>query len=154
MSKNKIEIKKSEKLIDFLNDLLANYQIFYMNVRGYHWNIKGPNFFFLHPKYEEIYNDLLDKLDSIAERILTLGETPIHSYSKYLKLSGIKEDINITSEKETLKGILNGFKILIEKQKKIKSIAEKLDDDGTSSLMDDYIKEEEKLSWMLSASLK
>ena len=53
-----LDQKKSAKLAEKLNILLANYQVFYMNVRGYHWNITGPNFFELHAKFEEIYDDL------------------------------------------------------------------------------------------------
>ena len=57
-----------------------------MNVRGFHWNIKGDKFFELHLKFEELYNDLILKIDEIAERILTLGHTPVHSYSEYLRI--------------------------------------------------------------------
>ncbi len=75
MSKNFIglDTEKTQSLANALNDLLSNYQIFYMNVRGYHWNIKGDNFFELHAKFEELYDDLLLKIDEIAERVLTLG---------------------------------------------------------------------------------
>ena len=82
-----LDEKKSAKLGDKLNELLANYQIFYMNVRGFHWNIKGEQFFELHVKFEETYNDLLLKVDEIAERILTLGQRPMHAYSTYIKAS-------------------------------------------------------------------
>ena len=33
-----------------LNSLLADFQIFYQNVRGFHWNVQGQNFFELHLK--------------------------------------------------------------------------------------------------------
>ncbi len=46
---------KSSELADLLNDLLANYSIFYQNVRGYHWNIIVDKFFELHVKFEELY---------------------------------------------------------------------------------------------------
>ena len=77
---NKIGLNKkdSELLSQKLNKLLANYQIFYMNSRGFHWNIKGNKFFELHLKFEELYNDSLIKVDEIAERILTLGLSLIH----------------------------------------------------------------------------
>ena len=85
-----LEEKKVKKLTDELNGLLANYQIFYQNLRGYHWNIKGENFFELHVKFEEYYNDAQVKIDEIAERILTLGKTPFHSYSDYLEENQLK----------------------------------------------------------------
>ncbi|GAB1403191.1 hypothetical protein MASR1M74_03690 [Lentimicrobium sp.] len=77
MKKNIIGLDKeaTPKLIEKLNDLLSNYEIFYQNTRGFHWNIKGPKFFELHAKFEELYTDLQVKIDEIAERVLTLGGT-------------------------------------------------------------------------------
>ena len=60
---------KAMELTKELNELLANYSIFYQNVRGYHWNIKGEKFFELHAKFEELYNDLFVKIDEIAEEL-------------------------------------------------------------------------------------
>ncbi|MBB1174776.1 Dps family protein, partial [Klebsiella pneumoniae] len=62
-----LDSKQSAKHAEALNALLANYQVLYMNVRGYHWNITGPQFFELHAKFEETYNDLLTKVDELAE---------------------------------------------------------------------------------------
>lgn len=142
----------SEKLAKELNNLLANYQVFYTNVRGYHWNIKGVNFFELHAKFEEIYDDLVVKVDEIAERILTLGHTPNNAYSQYLSVSTIKEDIGVGTAKECLKGTLEGFKVLLKQQREILSLAGDADDEGTASQMSDYIKEQEKLIWMFTAA--
>lgn len=145
---------KANALAEKLNDLLANYQIFYMNVRGYHWNISGQAFFELHAKYEEIYTLLVDKIDELAERILTLGSVPVHSYAQYLAKSDIKEHINATSAKETIQGLLDGYAILLPKQRAILEEAADLGDEGSASLMSDYIAEQEKLVWMLSAYSK
>lgn len=78
-----IDNNKAIHLAEKLNELLANYSIFYQNTRGYHWNIKGEKFFELHLKFEELYNDLLLKIDELAERILTLEQTPKHNYTDY-----------------------------------------------------------------------
>lgn len=66
-----IDSVKAEGLVVELNQLLADYQLFYQNVRGFHWNIKGKDFFELHLKFEEFYDDAVVKIDEIAERILT-----------------------------------------------------------------------------------
>lgn len=145
--------KKSKELAKKLNVLLSNYQIFYMNVRGLHWNIKGEQFFELHVKFEELYNDALLKVDEIAERILTLGQTPNHSYSEYLRASTIKETKNITSGRKAIEDILKGYQKLISLEREIMEFATKMDDEGTSSLMSDYIREQEKSIWMYSAYL-
>ena len=82
--KNSIGIDKEQasKLSRELNDLLANYQLFYQNLRGLHWNIKGKEFFELHLKFEELYEDAVIKVDEIAERILTLEGDPLRKVSR------------------------------------------------------------------------
>ncbi len=148
-----IDTSKAENLSKKLNLLLANYQIFYMNTRGYHWNIRGGNFFELHAKFEELYDDLVVKVDEIAERVLTLGHIPTHSFTDYLELSEIKEAKNITDGKVAVKSLLNSFSTLIAMQRDILELAGDAGDEGTNALMSDYIREQEKLVWMFSAYL-
>lgn len=154
--KNNIGLDSSltDKLADKLNNLLADYQIFYMNARGFHWNIKGDKFFELHVKFEELYNDALIKIDEIAERILTLGYSPIHSFTDYVSDSHIKEIKNVSDGNTAVESILNGFKIILEAEREILELSEKAKDEGTNSLMSDYIPQQEKLVWMYSSYLK
>jgi DNA-binding ferritin-like protein len=84
-----LDVEKSKELADALSDLLANYSIFYQNTRGYHWNITGDKFFELHLKFEELYNDLFEKIDEVAERILTLGYNPVGLFTSFLPLNQI-----------------------------------------------------------------
>lgn len=148
-----LDSRLTEKLAASLNDLLANYQVFYMNTRGFHWNIKGDKFFELHLKFEELYNDALVKIDEIAERILTLGYTPVHSFSQYIKLSKIQERNNVTDGKVAVEYILSGLSTLIVKERELLAMSAKADDEGTNALMSDYIRAQEKLVWMYSAFL-
>lgn len=143
----------SAELAQNLNHLLANYQLFYINTRGFHWNIAGDNFFELHLKFEEIYNDAVLKIDEIAERILTLGFTPLHSYSQYLKEATIKEVVNESNGKIALEYVLEGYQTLIQIERKIMALAGEASDEGTSALMSDYIREQEKAIWMYAAYL-
>jgi starvation-inducible DNA-binding protein len=154
MSTNKIGLDSaaSEKIAAELNNLLATYQVFYMNVRGYHWNIKGINFFQLHEKFEEIYDDLVVKIDEVAERVLTLGHTPVHAFSEYLKISRLEEHTNAVAAQECLSGMLNGFSVLLQQQRQVLALAAESDDESTVSMMSDYIKEQEKLVWMFSSA--
>ncbi len=94
-----LDDKKSKLLAEKLNFLLANYQLFYTNARGFHWNITGEKFFELHVKFEELYNDAFLKIDEIAERILTLGYTPVHSFSEYIRTSEIRRLLIFLREK-------------------------------------------------------
>jgi starvation-inducible DNA-binding protein len=148
-----LDEKKSAKLGDKLNELLANYQIFYMNVRGFHWNIKGEQFFELHVKFEETYNDLLLKVDEIAERILTLGQRPMHAYSTYIKASNIEEVKDVHEGRACVGNILDSYQSVIRLQREIQALANEADDEGTAALMSDYIREQEKTAWMLTSYL-
>src|SRR5690554_8237049 len=87
-----------------------------MNVRGYHWNIKGENFFLLHEKFEELYNDLLLKVDEIAERVLTLGHRPAHAFSTYIETAEVPERKDVSNGKEAVENIVESFGKLIAKQ--------------------------------------
>ena len=156
MAQNQIglETKDTKGLAEKLNALLANYQVFYMNARGFHWNITGEKFFELHAKFEELYNDLVVKVDEVAERILTLGHTPLHTFSDYTTLASVKEAKNISHGKEAMQQILDSFRTLIALQRDIAEAAAAAGDEGTSALMSDYIRAQEKQVWMYSAYLK
>lgn len=148
-----LEQSGAKQLTEKLNELLSNYQILYMNVRGFHWNVRGERFFELHAKFEETYNDLLMKVDEIAERVLTLGQKPEHSYSHYIQSSQIKEATNVSGGRECVEQLLEGYKVVIALQRDILETAGELSDEGTASLMSDYITEQEKTAWMLTSYL-
>lgn len=155
MSTNRIglDTAKANILAEKLNALLANYQIFYMNTRGYHWNIQGRQFFELHVKFEEQYNDLLLKVDELAERILTLGHRPLHAFSDYIAQSSIQEHKQAIDGKVCIEGLLAGYKTIIQMQRDLMEAAGEANDEGTAALMSDYIGQQEKTVWMLSAYL-
>lgn len=148
-----LDAAKSKKLAQELNNLLANLQMFYMNARGFHWNIKGEKFFELHLKFEELYNDLVLKVDEVAERILTLGHTPVHAYSDYLKQSKIKELKNVSDGKKAVAHVLEAFATLLVIERNLLALSSDANDEGTNAMMSDYIREQEKLVWMYSAYL-
>lgn len=149
-----LDKKKSKQLADKLNVLLANYSIFYQNTRGFHWNIKGDKFFELHLKFEELYNDLLLKIDEVAERILTLGFNPEHNYSSYARVSAVKESARVTDGIKSVEHILQAFREIIIIQREILELSADARDEGTNALMSDYIRAQEKQVWMYSAFLK
>ncbi len=153
LNKIGLDSELSNQLISKLNVLLANYQVFYMNTRGFHWNIKGEKFFELHLKFEELYNNLILKIDEIAERILTLGGVPLHSYSDYVSVSSIKEVKDCNSANSTVESVLDSFSKLLVMQREILNLSAEANDEGTNALMSDYIREQEKLVWMYSAFL-
>ncbi|MGD1842417.1 MAG: Dps family protein [Thermonemataceae bacterium] len=146
-----IESNKAAALAEHLNDLLANYEIFYQNLRGFHWNITGNSFFELHAKFEELYNQANESIDEVAERILTLGHTPLHAFSDFMEKSEIKEAKNIKDAKGTVETTIQNLSTLISKERKILEVASDANDEGTVDLMTEYIQTQEKTTWMLSA---
>lgn len=149
-----LDVEKSKILAEKLNELLADYSIFYQNVRGYHWNIKGEKFFELHDKFQELYEDLFVKIDEVAERIRTLGHTPNHMFSIYMQDAKVKESTEVADGIKDVKDILESVNIIIILQREILELSADADDEGTNALMSDYIREQEKLVWMYSAYLK
>ncbi len=148
-----LEKKDMTEIIKKLNNLLSSYHIFYINVRGYHWNVKGEHFFSLHEKFEELYTDLQLQIDEIAERILTLGGVPLHAYSDFSENASIKEDKNVHDGKACVKGLVSGLQALIEEQRTVAAAAEGVDDQGSADLVTEYVQEQEKLVWMYTAFL-
>jgi starvation-inducible DNA-binding protein len=141
----------NSKLVERLNQLLADYQIYYQNLRGLHWNVKGAQFFMLHEKYEELYNEAAESVDEIAERILMVGGQPLHTFTDYLKVAELKEAGFISDGKKGVELVLENSRYLLKSFGEILEIAD--GDEGTSALMSDLIGATEKRIWMLESTL-
>lgn len=148
-----LETEAAKNVSEELQNLLADFQVYYTNLRGFHWNIKGPRFFQLHEAFENMYDVVSDQIDEIAERILMLGETPMHNFSDYLKRNEIKETGVVANGDEAIKHILEYIKILITKERKILEMAGEANDEGTVAILSDYILGQEKTVWMLTSML-
>ena len=148
-----LNAQKSQQVAESLNQLLANFQVYYQNLRGFHWNVKGNRFFVLHAKFEELYNDAVEKVDELAERILTLGHTPLHSYAAYARVASLKAVENVSDGDACLQAVLNDLAVLIRQEREIIALASEAGDDGTQELLTPYISQQEKLVWMLCAYL-
>ena len=97
-----LPIKESEEIVQSLNVLLSNFQVYYQNLRGIHWNIRGKRFFDLHVKFEELYNDAQLKIDLVAERVLTIGGTPLHTFEDYIKHNKLAIGKNISNDEKAV----------------------------------------------------
>jgi len=148
-----LSAEKSETLSKELNVLLASFQRYYQNLRGIHWNIKGKAFFDLHVKFEELYNDANTKVDLIAERILTLGEVPLHTFEDYIENAKVPAGKNITQDEAAIRLTVDTLKELLIIERKILDISDEANDEGTNSMMSDFIAEQEKTVWMMKAWL-
>jgi starvation-inducible DNA-binding protein len=146
-----LDITAVSQVITKLSELLANYQIFYSNLRGLHWNIKGDKFYDLHGIYEEYYNEIAEKIDEVAERIVIIGGVPANNFSEYLKVSEVKEISQVFDWKTGVHNVLETLQLLVSKLRELHATAIKSGDHGTVSLANHGIKSFEKKIWMLSA---
>ena len=151
MSYLNLDKTKTSATAKELNILLADYHLYYQKLRNFHWNVVGHNFFELHNKFEEMYEDAKIKIDEIAERILTLRYQPTSNFSAYLKMSSIKEASEDTKDMEMVKDLLSDHGKLLKQMSKVIDTAEKSEDEGTIDLIGGYIGYIEKVSWMLDA---
>lgn len=143
----------SEKLITELNQLLSDYHIYYQNVRGFHWNIKGKRFFELHNKFEELYTEALTVIDETAERILTIGGQPLHTFQDYLDTSNLKVHKNVSRDTETVEAVWLQLGQLVEQENKVKELAVEADDSETEDMMIGLINDQQKTMWMFKSWL-
>ncbi|MFD2518514.1 Dps family protein [Salinimicrobium flavum] len=146
-----LDEKKTSNTVQELNILLADYHLYYQKLRNYHWNVIGKNFFDLHEKFEELYDDAKIKVDEIAERILTLRFQPTSNMSEYLEKSNLKESKSDITDSQMIKNLLADHGTILKQMRKVVDVAEKGDDEGTIDLIGAYIRELEKTSWMLDA---
>ena len=155
MNKNILGLDKQETadLVSELIGLLANFQIYYQNLRGLHWNIKGKNFFELHVKFEEFYTDSQVKIDDIAERILTLQGMPLHTFNDYINNASVPVGKDISNDVEGVELVVNSLSELLKIERIILGVSDEANDEGTNSMMSDFIAEQEKTIWMLNSWL-
>ena len=137
-------------LEQILNEFLADLNVFYRKLQNYHWNAQGKDFFRTHEKLEELYNEVNESIDEIAEQILILGGQPLGTLKDYLAITTIQEAENkkVKSD-EIYNNLINDFGTLLKKSKEIKEEADKQNDYATSALIDDYILSYGKHLWML-----
>ena len=143
----------SDRLIAELNHLLSDYHIYYQNVRGFHWNIKGKKFFELHTKFEELYTEALNVIDETAERILTIGGKPLHTFQDYQETSALKVHKNMSNDTDTVEAVWTQLGQLVEQEQRVKELAVEVDDSETEDLMIGLINGQQKTMWMFKAWL-
>lgn len=149
-----LPVKESELIVNELNTLLSNFQVYYQNLRGIHWNIRGKRFFDLHVKFEELYNDSQLKIDLIAERVLTLGGTPLHTFEDYIMNNQLAVGKNISNDEKAIHLIVGSLSHLLKIERQVLTKASEINDEGTNAMMSDFISEQEKTIWMMQAWLE
>ena len=138
-----------------LNVLLADLNVFYRKLQNYHWNIVGKDFFVIHEKLEEYYDEINEQIDEVAEHILMLGGEPLGTMQDYLNKACIKEAKNEKIQDNVMfENVIKDLETLLKKVTDIKKKADENSNYATSSLMDEYISSYIKKLWMLKQMMQ
>jgi starvation-inducible DNA-binding protein len=143
----------SEQLVNVLNKQIANWSVLYVKLHNYHWYVKGGQFFTLHTKFEEFYNEAGLHVDEIAERLLSIGGNPVATMKECLEQSSIKEATGQENAEEMVQSIINDFSIITGELKEGMNVAEETNDETTGDMLLAIHSGLEKHVWMLTAFL-
>lgn len=144
---------KKSSLEQLLNEQVANLNVLYVKLHNYHWYVKGSDFFRLHAKFEELYNEVSEQMDAVAERMLTLKWNPAATLKEYLELATIQEAGGKEEPQAMVQHVLEDFATLTEAYNEGIALADKAEDHATSDLLTGYVGSLEKQMWMLRAYL-
>ncbi|WP_433923087.1 Dps family protein [Paenibacillus taichungensis] len=150
-TKNKTDQAKSVEQV--LNRQVANLNVLYVKIHNYHWYVKGPNFFTLHVKFEEFYNEVTVQMDEIAERIITLKGSPAATMKEYLELSSIQEAAGGEDANTMVQNLIEDFATLSNEYQEGIEVADAAEDQPTSDMLTGFKADLEKHMWMLRSFL-
>ncbi|MFH5186812.1 Dps family protein [Paenibacillus sp. TAB 01] len=143
----------SKELDKVLNEQVANFGVLYIKLHNFHWFVKGSQFFTLHLKFEELYNEATLHFDAVAERLLTLGGQPVATMKEMLSLSSIKEADGSEKAEAMVANLVEDFNLVIGQLKEGMEIAEKAGDETTGDMLLAIHASLEKHVWMLNSFL-
>ncbi|MBT2736663.1 Dps family protein [Bacillus sp. ISL-7] len=141
------------QVVSILNKQIANWSVMYTKLHNYHWYVKGGQFFTLHVKFEEFYNEAGLHVDELAERLLAIGGKPAATMKEYLEISSINEATGNETADEMVESVINDFSIIIGELKEGMSFADERNDETTGDMLLAIHSGLEKHVWMLTAFL-
>src|SRR5690606_33368796 len=125
----------SNAIQEVLNKQVANWTVLYVKLHNYHWYVKGPHFYTLHEKFEELYNEAAGLIDELAERLLAVGGKPVASLKACLETADIKEASGNENAEQMVAAIMADFNALINELKSGRAAAEAADDEITADML-------------------
>ena len=150
-------VEKSRKIIaDTLAHVLADTYAIYLRTQNFHWNLVGPEFYFLHILFEKQYEELAEAIDEIAERVRALGFYVDATFSAFQKMTSLKEMDKKASKmsiKDMLQNLLEGHEQITRMLRKLSDLGEKQNDPATVDLVGRRMNIHEKFAWMLRSHL-
>lgn len=142
-----------QKLAETLNKLIADWTVLYVKLHNFHWFVKGDQFFVLHEKFEELYNEAAGYIDELAERLLALNGKPVATLKGSLEISTLKEAGGQETAEQMVQAVIDDFSLMIQELQKGIELSEQLNDEATGDLLIGIQKNLEKHNWMLKAFL-
>lgn len=136
-----------------INQQLANWNVLYTKLHNFHWYVKGPAFFTLHAKFEELYEEAASVIDELAEQLLMIGGKPIASLKQYIEYASISEANEDITAEEMVQTLVNDYSLIIEELKAGMEVAQQNNDEVTSDLFLGLIEKLNKHTWMLKSFL-
>lgn len=148
-------LSKTERkdVTEALTRALADSYAVYLKTHGYHWNVRGPEFFALHNLLEQQYRDIWAALDDIAERIRALGEFAPQGYAAFANLTSIKDGDPTKEAAEMLRELMRDHETLIATSRAGVEAAEAAGDVASADLLTQRLTAHEKFAWMLRSTL-
>lgn len=145
--------KSNEEVIKVLNQQVANWTVAFTKLHNFHWYVKGPNFFSLHTKFEELYDEASQYIDDLAERILAVGGNPVATLKESLDLSIIKEADKGYKAEEMVEELSQDFDNVSKQLEEAIEVASNADDDVTEDMFIGMQTNIDKHNWMLKSYL-
>ena len=146
-------IVSTQAIQTVLNKQIANWNLLFVKLHNFHWYVKGNQFFTLHVKFEELYNEAALHVDELAERLLAIGGQPLATMKTYLENSSLKEASGTETATKMVEAIIEDFTILTQELKAGMQVCEEASDDTTSDMLLAIQTSLEKHRWMLQSFL-
>lgn len=143
-----------DELVQALKVVLANEYAFSLKTQNFHWNVEGPDFYEYHLLFERIYDEVYGSVDTIAERIRTLGAYAPGSFKRYLELTEIEDQVEIPTPRSMVEKLVADSQIVLNSIVRCYQLAEQSGNHGLSNLMAERQDAHDKHLWMLTATLK
>jgi starvation-inducible DNA-binding protein len=138
-----------------LNQLLADTMTLRDLYKKAHWQVAGPTFYQLHLLFDKHFNEQVELVDSIAERIQLLGGVSIAMAADVAETTQIERPPRGREEVPVqLSRLLDAHQVIIRQSRKLARRASELGDDGTNDLaVSEVLRTNELQVWFLSEHL-
>ena len=141
-------------LVKHLNQQVANFGVLYVKLHSFHWFVKGPQFYQLHVLFENLYDEVTEHFDAVAERVLMLEQRPYATLKEFLAEASITEATNKENEIEMIKALVADFTKIDKEIAETIKVAQDMGDEVTVDLLLGISSSFQKHLWMLRTLLK